>query len=432
MDAFSPTGPMSADEFNMSAVHDGLRSLGSVLGARGPHKTSGPHEAGPSPSGSSNGPNAFSKVQICFDFCKGHCRRGAGCKFSHDMGSIIAINCQEGRICYDFVRGQCLRGALCRYSHDTAVLATHNLVKSQSGAEHDPSQPHICFEFLQGTCDRGDSCRYSHNVNVARSDGRRTSSYAPGPAGAPMHHDFRMVLAAQLAAQSAVTREGGRQVRSDSGLPQIPPGLLRHFVRPGHGAPAPPQHHSAPAGAPYGDVGLAQLQEEQARWMQEQMWLRQLLVAGDAAATPRASEVPAPAGPVSLADLLSHDGAQQGYPGAPAPQQQSYGAPLPPQFYSLPEQCLAPAGRQDALSEYLAAALRDPSVADAVGALGRADAAAAQQQAAAQHATRSAMEPAGHTAQVVSGRSLIAGGGPPSWHTSALSTDSTQQGPAST
>jgi hypothetical protein len=62
------------------------------------------------------------KTQICFDFTKNQCSRGASCKFSHDLDLIIQVNSQEKGICFDFLKGTCARGPLCRFSHDLRNL----------------------------------------------------------------------------------------------------------------------------------------------------------------------------------------------------------------------------------------------------------------------------------------------------------------------
>lgn len=61
-------------------------------------------------------------VQICFDFTKNACARGAACKYSHDVALIAAVNSQERGICFDFLRGSCARGVICRFSHNMANI----------------------------------------------------------------------------------------------------------------------------------------------------------------------------------------------------------------------------------------------------------------------------------------------------------------------
>lgn len=75
--------------------------------------------AAPTASASTAQPPAMQqeepKRQICFDFTKNQCSRGANCKFSHDLNLIIEVNSQEKGICFDFLKGTCSRGPLCRF-----------------------------------------------------------------------------------------------------------------------------------------------------------------------------------------------------------------------------------------------------------------------------------------------------------------------------
>ena len=71
------------------------------------------------------------KRQICFDFTKHQCTRGAACKFSHDINLIIEVNSQERGICFDFPRNTCSRGPLCRFSHDLSNFTPQDVQVSQ-------------------------------------------------------------------------------------------------------------------------------------------------------------------------------------------------------------------------------------------------------------------------------------------------------------
>lgn len=46
----------------------------------------------------STAPDPQHKQQICFDFCKGNCRRGSSCKYLHnpDMNAMMAF--QQGAL----------------------------------------------------------------------------------------------------------------------------------------------------------------------------------------------------------------------------------------------------------------------------------------------------------------------------------------------
>lgn len=121
------------------------------------------------------------KQQICFDFTKGQCARGASCRYSHDIDFIIQVNSQEKGICFDFLKGVCARGALCRFSHDLrnvhasasrllsfdgrsdpSSVASQSMVTRATGANARVHAP-ICYDFVKGQCTRGTQCRYSHD-----------------------------------------------------------------------------------------------------------------------------------------------------------------------------------------------------------------------------------------------------------------------------
>lgn len=116
------------------------------------------------------------KEQICFDFTKGQCRRGEGCKFSHDVGYIIRVNSQEKGICFDFLKGTCRRGVLCRFSHDLNNLKPMiDRDQDQTGGKRDvigtkigagKKKPPICYDFVKNNCIKGDNCRYSHDYTA--------------------------------------------------------------------------------------------------------------------------------------------------------------------------------------------------------------------------------------------------------------------------
>ncbi|KAK9813147.1 hypothetical protein WJX72_009862 [[Myrmecia] bisecta] len=101
------------------------------------------------------------KKQICFDFTKGVCTRGANCKYSHDIALIVSVNSQERGICFDFLRGQCNRGLLCRFSHDLSNIAAQQSQINKTSKRNAP----ICYDFVKGLCMRGADCRYSHDIN---------------------------------------------------------------------------------------------------------------------------------------------------------------------------------------------------------------------------------------------------------------------------
>lgn len=103
------------------------------------------------------------KRQICFDFTKNQCSRGASCKFSHNLDLIIQVNSQEKGICFDFLKGTCSRGPLCRFSHDLRNLQAAPVPQPMpNGVPVRPTAP-ICYDFVKNQCNRGSECRYSHD-----------------------------------------------------------------------------------------------------------------------------------------------------------------------------------------------------------------------------------------------------------------------------
>ena len=95
-----------------------LCRLKSLAGIEGSLQGAGEWSLGTSVLPASEAPSLDPKRQICFDFTKHQCTRGAACKFSHDINLIIEVNSQERGICFDFLRNTCSRGPLCRFSHD--------------------------------------------------------------------------------------------------------------------------------------------------------------------------------------------------------------------------------------------------------------------------------------------------------------------------
>eukprot|EP00656_Telonema_subtile_P008742 TRINITY_DN14085_c0_g1_i4.p1 TRINITY_DN14085_c0_g1~~TRINITY_DN14085_c0_g1_i4.p1 ORF type:complete len:198 (+),score=31.44 TRINITY_DN14085_c0_g1_i4:467-1060(+) len=59
-------------------------------------------------------PRSRARNNICFDFQKGKCTRGAGCQFSHEES---AVEPARDKMCFDFQKGKCTRGAGCIFSH---------------------------------------------------------------------------------------------------------------------------------------------------------------------------------------------------------------------------------------------------------------------------------------------------------------------------
>ena len=58
------------------------------------------------------------KLDICFDFTRGSCRRGDGCRFSHNLppGGVIPPRPKTAGVCFDYTKGICNRGCVSRRS----------------------------------------------------------------------------------------------------------------------------------------------------------------------------------------------------------------------------------------------------------------------------------------------------------------------------
>jgi len=134
------------------------------------------------------------KRQICFDFTKNQCSRGANCKFSHDLNLIIEVNSQEKGICFDFLKGTCSRGPLCRFSHDLRNLqaAKPTVTNPPLGpyrngvpqndlvsALHRPKIFPICYDFVKNQCSRGPECKYSHDFSSILMEPRQPAGKNP-------------------------------------------------------------------------------------------------------------------------------------------------------------------------------------------------------------------------------------------------------------
>jgi hypothetical protein len=92
-------------------------------------------------------------------------------------------------ICRDFDRGECARGAGCRFEHN--VKEGNERKRSRSpGAREPPSRPRsssrgrdsgpargaeICRDFGRGECTRGVGCRFSHGTKEAKGRSRSRS-----------------------------------------------------------------------------------------------------------------------------------------------------------------------------------------------------------------------------------------------------------------
>lgn len=113
---------------------------------------------------------------ICIDYLRSQCMRGAGCQHRH----VDRVDSRDERIClsrsifcHDFQDGICSR-PVCKLFHtgkgdeeffiETGCLPEH--LRRRGGPNVDPSIEEIsetvCRDFLKGMCNRGVSCKYYH------------------------------------------------------------------------------------------------------------------------------------------------------------------------------------------------------------------------------------------------------------------------------
>ncbi|XP_071722194.1 zinc finger CCCH domain-containing protein 38 [Rutidosis leptorrhynchoides] len=155
-------------------------------------------------------------AQICKDYAIGRCRRGNHCHFLHPGNQNYEDNWESrdrkagsskysvpldsrdypirsGRsaeICVEFEKGNCQRGASCRSVHSIEKvkgLASEVIgererdmrnrdVSFEQGAEREPPRRNDipCKFFAAGNCRNGKYCRFSHDDYVRRSPDRRS------------------------------------------------------------------------------------------------------------------------------------------------------------------------------------------------------------------------------------------------------------------
>eukprot|EP00392_Amoebophrya_sp_AT5.2_P005786 g5796.t1 len=153
-------------------------------------------------------------VEKCGEFKAGRCDRGENCKFSHDLGSVLdggrrgmnkpvdtarmnrapilsRGNMPSGaEVCMDFKRGRCDRGANCKFFHDRGQDARgpprgrdsrrrnqdgyrdNDLDRGRSGSSFQNMSSNmninytgpteLCADFRMGKCNRGNECKFLH------------------------------------------------------------------------------------------------------------------------------------------------------------------------------------------------------------------------------------------------------------------------------
>lgn len=130
---------------------------------------------------------------ICRDFLRNVCRRGASCKYNHPdkSNNQNTSQSQQYLFCHDFQNGECKRST-CKFIHcskpeqdyfkETGKLppALEDLVVkglAGTGGEGLEGDIPVCRDYLKGDCSRGSRCKFRH---LSRGDmeyeerGRRT------------------------------------------------------------------------------------------------------------------------------------------------------------------------------------------------------------------------------------------------------------------
>lgn len=159
---------------------------------------------------------------VCHAFQRGHCKFGATCKFSHDIGMVPFNYDMQGFMgypgfnmfpqppvvspmggpsgaggqryyqqqktsnnpCFAFQKGECKFGDTCRYSHKENHENSNKEVKRDGGLtghessehgnlhpptphQHQPQTEHrLCHKFQHGECSYGDTCRFVHKLQA--------------------------------------------------------------------------------------------------------------------------------------------------------------------------------------------------------------------------------------------------------------------------
>ena len=111
---------------------------------------------------------------VCRDFLRNVCRRGASCKYKHPERS--GKQHSEYQFCHDYQNSECMRSN-CKYIHcsrseqeyykETGKLppALEDLVEkglAGGGSDMLDGEIPVCRDYLKGECNRGSRCKFRH------------------------------------------------------------------------------------------------------------------------------------------------------------------------------------------------------------------------------------------------------------------------------
>ena len=115
------------------------------------------------------------KLDICFDFTRGSCRRGDGCRFSHNLppGGVIPPRPKTAGVCFDYTKGICNRGGVSRRSRRPRRDLRRDLARPVKNARETPADQKARTQKLTI-----DACSFSRRVRHAT---RLPLSFLPPP-----------------------------------------------------------------------------------------------------------------------------------------------------------------------------------------------------------------------------------------------------------
>ena len=153
------------------------------------------------------------KLDICFDFTRGSCRRGDGCRFSHNLppGGVIPPRPKTAGVCFDYTKGICNRGCVSRRSRRPRRDLRRDLARPVT-RERRRIKKRERFLTI-------DACSFSRSD--ARRDSLSRSSLLRSPSRDRHHRDAcRFSHDAQAVAAFAKREESGGSPTSSKALPK--------------------------------------------------------------------------------------------------------------------------------------------------------------------------------------------------------------------